>query len=183
MTWFGGTAGQTFVDIEPDGRGGVVAAGPTISPDFPISGNAFSQTMAGVRDGWIAVHPMLPALMTRYGHASNVCEGSSYLQVNSAPLAGNAGFEVEAHDAPANTIGLVAFGTPMPAGIPALGVDVFVAPAIATATLLTDANGFTSLPLPIPAAYAWNGQLALQTFWLTPASCPGGFLTSSNALR
>jgi hypothetical protein len=183
MTWLGGTASQTVVDIEPDGRGGVVAAGPTISPDFPITGDAYDPTFDGVRDGWIAVHPMLPALVTRFGHATSPCSTPTWLQVNSAPIAPNPDLQVVTHDAPAGTYGALMLGTPLPGGGVVLGASLFVTPLIAGSVTLADAAGVGRQRLPLPAGFVWTGGIAMQSLWLNPTLCPRGLLTASTALR
>ncbi len=182
-TWFGGTLNQGILAIEPDGQGGAVTAGPTVSVDIPVTSNAFQKSFGGVRDGFLAVHRMLPAVVTRFGHATSPCGRSTFLQTNSAPLAGNASFAVETHDAPAGALGALAFGTPLPAGIALINADLYLAPPFIAVPWSADANGFAAIALPLPVGFSWISGLALQSLWITPSTCGPGPLTASNALR
>jgi hypothetical protein len=103
--------------------------------------------------------------------------------VSSAPLAANAGFAVETHDAPAAALGALVFGRPLRAGMALFNADLFVGAPLLAITVAADASGFASLSLPLPAGFVWNGKLALQSLWLAPAACGGGPLWASNALR
>lgn len=182
-TWFGASVAQAVLALEPDGQGGVIAAGPTVSPDFPTTANAFDTSFDGIREGWIGVHRMLPALASRLGHATSPCGPSTYLQMNSAPLSPNAGFAVETHDAPAGAPGALALGVPLPAGAALFNVDLFVTTPLIAIPAAAGAGGFASQPLPIPAGFVWSGRLALQSLWVAPVACGGALLGASNALR
>lgn len=184
LTWFGGSTAQIVLGVATDGAGGVVIGGQTISTDFPVTPNAFDPTFDGVREGWIAVHRMLPAGVDRFGTATSPCGAPTWLQTSSAPLAPNPGFAIETHGAPAGAVGVLMLGAPLPGGVAVFNAAAFVAPPIVPGPpMLADAAGFASLALPLPPGFVWSGQLAMQSFWLNPGSCAGGPLTASNALR
>lgn len=161
----------------------MIAAGPTVSPDFPVTANAFDTTLDGFREGWIAVHRMLPALVSRFGHATSPCGPPTYLQLNSAPLPLNASFAIETHDAPPSAPGALALGAPLPTGMALFNVNLFVTAPLIAVPAVADANGFANQPLPVPAGFVWSGQLALQSIWVAPAACGGALLGASNTLR
>jgi hypothetical protein len=182
-TWFGGSTQQGVLAIVPDGQGGVIAAGQTASIDFPVTPDAFDASFDGTNEGWIAVHRMLPAVVSRFGIATRMCDRTGYLQLDSAPLAPNLGFAVETHDAPASAPGVLLLGTPLQAGVRVLNVTLFLTP-LAAITVSADPSGFASQVLPLPTSFVWNGQLALQSFWIAPVACSDdGPLGASNALR
>lgn len=175
------------------GPAGAFAAGVAQTPDglFMISGVAFGTmpvltggpqaTWGGGRDGFAALMDLLPNGVTPVGAATPACAPSAYMQVNSQPRSGNAGFELLCENAPPSTVGLIAIGTPLPAGTPVLGIQAYTLP-LATLLMTSDANGAASYSLPVPQGafgpYGW----AAQYVWLTTTPCAGPGFYASNAL-
>lgn len=154
---------------------------PTITSTSTGPQSTYTGGATGRPNGMAVLMDLLPTGVDPIGAASPVCADAAYMQVSSQPNAGNAAFAFLCENAPANAFGACVFGAPVPAGIPLLGAVAHVTPSVSIVTF-ADANGFASVPLPIPAGLSMPFGLAAQFAFLPATSCGGNLLTASNAL-
>ena len=175
-------AGTMVFDVAEDPRGRFLLVGWTLASAFPAT-SAGPQLVSGggPADSYAIVMDLLPAGIAPIGAASPACAPLAHMQVDSAPTAGNAGFSLLCENAPPTAVGVIAIGTPLPGGLPVLGIDAYVVP-VATLLVQSDARGFAAFDLPIPAGSTPPFGLAAQFAWLTPTPCAANVLTASNAL-
>ena len=179
----GGSAHPWGVSQDPAGRAMItgITRVPTITSTTTGPQSAYAASATGKANGFAVLMDLLPTGVNAIGAASPSCAAPAYMQVNSQPNAGNATFELLCENAPAGAVGICALGAPLPTGIAVLGIDAYVAPSL-TLTVFANANGYASVPLPIPAGLQGPYGLAAQFAWLPTTSCGGNVLTASNAL-
>ena len=158
-----------------------LAWNPTITSTTTGPQGTYAGGVTGLPNGMAVLMDLLPTGVDPIGASSPACAAAAYMQVNSQPNAGNAKFAFLCENAPANAFGACVFGTPVPSGIPLLGAVAHVTPSVSIVTF-ADAQGFASVPLPIPAGLNMPFGLAAQYAFLPSTSCGGNLVTASNAL-
>ncbi len=186
-TYFGGTGGDASLD-----RAGIVfndkidcaVAMATQSADAPVTPNAAFPLKGGLTDGLVALLPMLPEGVTKYGSATPGPDGPPALGVLSMPEPGNVRFGVTCSSAPPDAVGLLLVSVQAQATPVAVkGIALWVDPAqlIAILPMAADDLGWSEVNVPIPPDATLIGASGyVQAIW--PTGGPGSPLVASNAL-
>lgn len=130
----------------------------------------------------IADDALLPDGVACLGAASPACASAAWLNGSVGARAGTDDFALLLARAPANALGAVLIGDPLPAGVPFVDLVAFVGPvAPVFATVLSDAAGRASVPASL-AATAPGDVVGLQALWLTAEPCASLALQASHAI-
>lgn len=146
--------------------------------------NSNQQTLPFVYRTWDACDDaLLPDGLQCVGVGSPACAGGAWLNADRAARTGEVDFQLRAARAPANALGLLLLGDPLPAGLPLVDLLVFVGPAAAVlATLVSDADGRAVLPVPLVGVLP-GVVIGLQAAWLTTDPCVAFGLQASHGLQ
>lgn len=179
-SYVGGTLadGAWLVSRRADGE--VTAFVASSSIDAPMV-NAFEPNNLGGSTPFLARYSLIPADTVRRGLPTPGGTRSPTIHPLDDATVGNAQFGIACTRAPANALGVIAFGwTPAP-GVPALGITLFVDPtALALLELVVSAaNGEHQQPLPLPATPI--GGLHAQYVWIEDVTTLQ--LSASDALQ
>lgn len=171
-TLLGGTNhdGSWFIDRHADQ---IVNVGSvTFSSNYPTV-NPAQATFAGTTDAVVTRMRTIPVAVTRYGSATPSGSRKPTIHAMDDAVSGNANFGLACSKAPANGVGVLAFAVNNSAGVPVLGMSLFLDPAAigVMATVTADANGESVTPIPLPAAafsalfvqYVWIENFATVT--------------------
>jgi hypothetical protein len=175
--------------VAVDGVAAATVAGRTAFT-FPTTPGAFSSGHGG-GDAFVARLDLLPTGATAFGASTPGCGGALAVGVTSLPQIGNADFAITCNNAPPNALGVIflaADGRTTPVVI--VGAQLWLDPAsafFASTFALSDAQGVSSFPLPLPANPSFAGaEIDAQFFWAGPTApppCPATGLSASNALE
>jgi hypothetical protein len=176
-TFLGGTAGEGGRALAVDALGTVTVGGSTRSNDFPTTPGAFATIHVGDTGiGFVARLDLLPTDVVAFGTSSPGCSGPLPITVTSMPSVGNTAFALTSGNAAPNTVGVfAAAGAGLPSPLPVFGVGVWIDPTtlLITATVVSDALGVGSVPMPIPNNPTLAGlQFFAQFLWLSPTTAP-----------
>lgn len=176
-------------DIAMQADGSVTVVGASAFAGYPTTSGSYQpvHTSGQQYDGIVTRLDLLPTGVTRYGVASPGCSGLPRIDVGSMPAVGNAAFEILGNGVAAGSPGLLALaGGGLTAGLPLLGIEVWIDPGLLLGSpgVVTDATGSTVYALPLPATPAIAGiLLAAQFVWLAipapPPCSPTGFAASA----
>lgn len=142
------------------------------------------QTFPFVKEIWSACDDALvPDGVTCLGSGSPPCANGAWLNGNTAARAGEVDFALLGARAPANALGGLLLGDPLPGGLPVADVGLFVGPTAAIfATVLADAVGRARLPASLATVPA-GVVVGLQLVWLSSDPCTALGLQASHAVQ
>ena len=184
-SYLGGAGNDRPLGVVWDGISIATVGGYTTSTDFPKK-NAFQSVYGGgSSDGFVTRIELLPTGTRVFGKSSPGCNGPVSIGVTEMPAVGGMDFALTCSGAPAKGAGFFVFGTAeLKAGLPILGVDIWVDPLRWVTDLLpatSDDLGYAEVGLPIPPNPSLRGlQLFSQFFWPSPCGAQG--FSASNAL-
>src|SRR5262245_57193160 len=138
----------------------------------------------------MADHTFAPGLYF-FGNGTPGCGGFAELGANAPPFLGDPLFAFTCTGAPPSSFGIVLLAdVPCFAGADPLGLGVWFYLDFAASTQVamlgatSDANGFATAPVPIPADPALEGAVVYaQAFWYWGSWCPTAPLSSSSGLE
>jgi hypothetical protein len=174
-TFLGGNDADPFDAIAPDGFGGVLAAGLTLSSTFPTTPGAYQSAPGGASDAVVAHLDMQPAGCERRG--SILGAPTSFQTVSEAPSSSAAAFQISCHGAPANAAGFLLVSFPQDPALPVLGFEIHVALPAMLSPVNASPLGFVETPALPVAGLPAGARVATQFVWLN-----GSVLDVSNGL-
>lgn len=172
-----------------DSKGRAVFVGSHCCGDFPVTPGAFDPTFGGYGpapffygDGVLAKLELQPLGVGGFGASTDACNGKIHLTALGEPKAGNGTFRIACAGAPPSAPGAVLIsGASIPAGLPILGVTLYVdlAGPVLMLPAVADALGYreTAAALPISAA---GITLYAQAGWLDTGGCGGTLAFSAS---
>ena len=186
-TFLGGAASHDFAyNMAVDEELAVAVGGLTQSSDFPMSSSTYDASYAGNDEAFLTKLDLMPTGADPYGASTPGCMGPIAIGVGSMPKSGDPGFEVLCVNAPPLGTGLLGFSlSKLDPPVSVLGVKLLIDPSpsqlFLTLPSISDALGYSEVPVPIPTATA-GAVVYAQFLWLPNACGPQGFSTS-NALE
>lgn len=186
-TYLGGSASDTSPDSAADVSmsGSAIVVSTTKSADFPGTSGSFDRSYNGNSDAIIALLPMLPQGVQKFGASTPGCGGPLVAGALFMPSLGEERFVLTCAAAPSDaTNGYLAFSSAgLGAPIKAVGANLWLDPSRLSILpgIRSDSNGWAELRAPIPSDSTLLGMsLAIQFFWQDP--CPSRGFSASNAL-
>ncbi|HVS11459.1 MAG TPA: hypothetical protein VMS76_16440 [Planctomycetota bacterium] len=172
------------IAVTPTGRttiAGLTFGGGT----YPTTPNALSPTYNGGQTDAIVstLDPYLEGVRP-IGDSSPSCTGPIRLNAWQMPVAGDPGFGIYVSGAPPSARGWLMIGSPAQAPVLVNGVKVWIALAQPTqrVPLVSDADGYVEIPLPLTAMTQGQSS-SMQAFFAGTPTCGGvGTFSASNGI-
>jgi hypothetical protein len=165
----GGSGFDGGWDIALDPNGGAVFAGYLASAGVPLVGGFLS----GTQDAVVGAVEFLHTTVSRdVAGVSAHCAGVMSLEVDRRLTAGSP-FELLIGNAPASSLGVLAFGVPLPpTPAPFPSAILVVNPSLGLSGLLSSsAAGTASVVLSLPTGFPVPVHISVQAIWIDPLTC------------
>lgn len=184
-TYLGGSFNDDILDGAFDGIATLTCVGYTTSLfDYPTTPGSWSPSFnGGFFDAVLTQIELVPQGVQVLGTGSPACATGLAAGVGSQPSVGNAGFSLTG-SGPASSGGLLLLSLgSLPSPVKVLGIDLWLDPVglLPSFPVATDALGYVSIPLPLPATASLIGvSFYFQYVW--PVGCAPSGVGATNAI-
>ncbi len=186
-TYLGGSVHDGAWFLVADQAGVATITGATTSPDFPTTPGAYNTVRndppGNAYDAFVTRLQTVPTGVRRYGDVSVDCAGRKpTIHALDDALAGSATFGLATSQGAPGATALLLISTRPTAGVPVLGVQIFVdlAAPMLMLPVSTDGAGEVQVPIPIPGQS--RGTLYVQFVLFHPRLCAAPF-SATDALE